>query len=312
MDYRKKLFAVVSGLHTDELKQEIMDLLRGNAEEQLICLYDPDADLRLYEAADGDLHARLRGRVEGRDVYVLQEMGSEPWKDLAAVCIAAACAKRNKASRVTAVIPVWTTGRHGNPCPGESDILGSSGLAAGMLRSGSVDRLVTMTPAPVMLTSAYPVQVEVPDISEALKEHLTGYLRKTPILLADEPDSFSFAEQLGRKTGWQVALCWFRENGHFYLPNIGDAETVICTNRFHSRLTVLAKDLIDHGIRIAGCFSPQIARPEMISDDVYKLFGCFLTLDRRSGCVAETLPTGKIIVNWIIRDRTEDREKTDK
>lgn len=303
MNFIKKHYVLTEGLHSGAMRDRILKWVNECQYENPWVTFD-DAEIKAFSTLSGDVHTYSHHDLTATDAYIIQEMGDDPWQDLAAICISAQALKSSNARSVTAIVPVWKLGWHGKSGLQNPDGTGSQKLTAGMLASSGVDRLVTLTPLPDMFSPLYPVKVEVPDILQHLPEQFRNNRRTDMMIVADEPDAFPYAEMLGRKTGFPVVQCSQIKDRRFLIPDMYPYDVLLFTNRFSSRLLNIAKPIAEHGSHIL-CYAPRIEHHEELSEDVYRYIEFFITLDPACHEPIQVLPVDQIMAEWMIADRLE-------
>lgn len=295
MNSIKIQFLLAEGLHSADLRQNILNRMERGTDNNALNYFDA-TEIRSFSTLSGDVHTYCHHDLTEKDTYIIQEMGDNPWQDLAAVCVSAQSLKSRNAHRVTAIIPVWKLGWH---CEGglrNPDVLGSHRLTAEMLASSGVDRLVTFTPLPDMFSALYPVRVETPDISQELIRRTRWNTSDTAVIIADEIDAVPYAGYIASKTGWPAYGLYVI--GNFIYPDFREKNVLIFTNRFNSSLVNIAGNVAEHGSRVI-CYAPRIERLEEITR---QYFESIITLDSDYAEYAEVLPVDKLITDWLITD----------
>lgn len=303
MNFTKKHYVLAEGLHSGALRENILKWLSKCQYEIPQQTFDK-TEVKSFTTLSGDVHTSSQHDLTAKDTYIIQEIGDDPWQDLASICISAQALMSRNARSVTAIVPVWKLGWHGKGGLKNPNVTGSHQLTAGMLATSGVDRLVTLTPLPDMFSPLYPVKVEVPDISQHLIERFRCNRPTDMMIIVDEPDAVPYAEMLGHITGLPVVQCSQLKDWSYLIPDIHAYDVLLFTNRFSSRLLGIARPIAEHGSRIV-CYAPRIERPEELSESVFQYIESFITLDPAYHEPFQVLPVGQIMAEWIIKDRIE-------
>lgn len=322
MNYGEKRFVLAEGLHSGVLRQKILKWVKQSTDNKIMDYFD-DTNLRSFSTRSGDVLSCCYHDVKGKDAYIIQKMGDNPWQDLAALCESSQLLKSRKTDSVTAIVPVWKLGGQGRGGLKNPEEMGSHRLTAEMIAASGVDRLVTFTPTPEMFSSLYPVKVEIPDISQELLRRTHWNTENPALIIADEADAVSYAGLLGSKIGWPVIQCSSLVITSFMNPDFRGKDILIFTRKFDGSLYNSARELAVYGSHVS-CYAPRIesngdldAMREFVWSIVESdpdsqplsewkkdaVFEFFITLDSDYAERVDVLPVDRLIADWLIKDR---------
>ena len=296
-------FYIVSDTDFRKLKNDIVGEL-AIREELFSQKYLLDEDINILITKAGDIHVYQNDSFHGRDVYFLHDMGNEPWKDLAVICVAAEDIRKHGAGSVSVIVPEWKLGHHDMGMPYLKDRTGSQGLVAAMLKESSIDRLVTLTPTVDMLNDMYPVQVETPDISKLIEKDMKRSSDTLSLIVSIESDVLPLALNLSQRMGWDYALCQTRADGSHVSADVYGRDVLLYTHHISDRLSNIISMLKREHCESINCYIPWVEDEEKLSkyaEDVN-----FITLDRCSYSLST--PMEDILAIWILRDRQKKQE----
>lgn len=315
MTFQNKHFIIIPGLRSEQLTEKVKEVLLfsnpENEDQRQLEMRYGSGSIKIKVTKTGDIEAGVTGKICGEDVYILQEMNENPWQELAALCIAAETAKQNGARTVTGIVPVWKLGRYACNTL-HTQAMDSTRLTARMLSDSGVDQLVTLTPTQEMQSSLYPVQVDVPDASDAFARVIRNDIgeRGIPIVLADSPESLAQTQRISQLFGWDADLAWHQKDGWHIGSDYRGRDIVIVSSHVRSSLPELANYLVSSGCGSLCCYAPCIEDPYQVKTERYSFFPVIITPDTvpADSLLQEyihSLPIDQILVQWLCRDRLD-------
>lgn len=305
-----KFITLVGGLHSKELCREISIWIEGiDVEVAMHRLLDKDILLRT--TGSGDVTAYKHDAFGTNEhVFLIQEMGSDPWQDLAAICTASQQMKKQGVGRVTAVVPVWKLGHHGAGIPWLSDRSGTQKLVADILRCCGLDRLATLTPTVDMLSGNYPIEVAQIDHSKKLAQMLSESEIDHPVVLTDEEGVLPLAQSMAYRLGWGSGFCRIGKYETLSSEDVCDRDVLLYTHLYTDRLCKAADDLLRRHCKSVSCYIPWLENPEHTLDGLISLPLTLITAESAYKGPAIRLPVEEIVAGWILQDRSESCNRT--
>jgi ribose-phosphate pyrophosphokinase len=142
---------------------------------------------------DGESYIRLEGNVQDEHVVVVQTTGAPQERRLMQLAFMAAAAKRNKARKVTAVVPYLAYARQDKIfLPGENV---SIETVAQMLKAAGVDALVTVNVHSESALSRFPFPAKTLSAISLLAEYFVQKGCKKAFALAPDKGAMYIAQQ---------------------------------------------------------------------------------------------------------------------
>lgn len=217
---------IFSGSSNPELTKKICDYL--NLSEGLL-------DLKRF--SDGEIWAKFKENIRGRDVYIVQST-MPPAENLMELLILLDAAKRSSATRVTAVIPYFGYARQDRK--DQPRVAVTAKLVADIISTAGADRVITMDLHAAQIQGFFDIPL---DHLYASPIYTDEFKNKTENLVVVSPDAggIKIARSYAKRLKTELVLIDKRR------PNHNKAEVMNVIGEVEGKNILIVDDLIDTG-----------------------------------------------------------------
>ncbi len=217
---------IFSGSSNPELTKKICDYL--NLSEGLL-------DLKRF--SDGEIWAKFKENIRGRDVYIVQST-MPPAENLMELLILLDAAKRSSASRVTAVIPYFGYARQDRK--DQPRVAITAKLVADIISTAGADRVITMDLHAAQIQGFFDIPL---DHLYASPIYTDEFKNKSENLVVVSPDAggIKIARSYAKRLKTELVLIDKRR------PNHNKAEVMNVIGEVEEKNILIVDDLIDTG-----------------------------------------------------------------
>jgi len=225
---------IFSGSSNPELTNKICNYL--NVSEGL---------LELKRFSDGEIWAKFKENIRGRDVYIVQST-MPPAENLMELLILLDAAKRSSATRVTAVIPYFGYARQDRK--DQPRVAVTAKLVADIISKAGADRVITMDLHAAQIQGFFDIPL---DHLYASPIYTDEFKNKSDNLVVVSPDAggIKMARSYAKRLKASLVLLDKRR------PNHNKAEVMNIIGDVEGKNILLVDDLIDTG----GTFVAAVA-----------------------------------------------------
>jgi ribose-phosphate pyrophosphokinase len=184
-------------------------LLHGHASPGLAADLAQELGLPLGRCAlerfpDGELAVEVLEPVRGREVLLVQALGSPVGEHLLELALLADAAHRSGATQVTAVVPYLGYARQDRRETGREPL--GARVVAELMAAGRVDRVVLLDPHHRSVEGCFPQPVEHATCLPDLAAYLAPHLLPGTVLVSPDLGAVKRAETFARLLGLPVAV----------------------------------------------------------------------------------------------------------
>ncbi len=226
---------IFSGSSNPELTRKICDYL--NLTEGL---------LELKRFSDGEIWAKYKENIRGRDVYIVQST-MPPAENLMELLILLDAAKRSSARRVTAVIPYFGYARQDRK--DQPRVAVTAKLVADIITKAGADRVITMDLHAAQIQGFFDIPLDhlyaSPIFTEVFKEKRYDNL----VIVSPDVGGIKIARSYAKRLKAGLVLIDKRR------PNHNKAEVMNIIGDVDGKDILLVDDLIDTGGTFAAAIS---------------------------------------------------------
>lgn len=217
---------IFSGSSNPELTKKICDYL--NLTEGLL-------DLKRF--SDGEIWAKFKENIRGRDVYIIQST-MPPAENLMELLILLDAAKRSSATRVTAVIPYFGYARQDRK--DQPRVAVTAKLVADIISTAGADRVITMDLHAAQIQGFFDIPL---DHLYASPIYTDEFKNKSENLVVVSPDAggIKIARSYAKRLKTELVLIDKRR------PNHNTAEVMNVIGEVEGKNILIVDDLIDTG-----------------------------------------------------------------
>ncbi len=230
---------IFSGSSNPELTKKICDYL--NLTEGL---------LELKRFSDGEIWAKFKENIRGRDVYIVQST-MPPAENLMELLILLDAAKRSSATRVTAVIPYFGYARQDRK--DQPRVAVTAKLVADIISKAGADRVITMDLHAAQIQGFFDIPL---DHLYASPIYTDEFKNKNDNLVVVSPDAggIKIARSYAKRLKAGLVLIDKRR------PNHNQAEVMNIIGDVEGKNVLLVDDLIDTGGTFVAAISAMKKR----------------------------------------------------
>jgi ribose-phosphate pyrophosphokinase len=230
---------IFSGSSNPELTKKICDYL--NLTEGL---------LELKRFSDGEIWAKFKENIRGRDVYIVQST-MPPAENLMELLILLDAAKRSSATRVTAVIPYFGYARQDRK--DQPRVAVTAKLVADIISKAGADRVITMDLHAAQIQGFFDIPL---DHLYASPIYTDEFKNKNDNLVVVSPDAggIKIARSYAKRLKAGLVLIDKRR------PNHNKAEVMNIIGDVEGKNVLLVDDLIDTGGTFVAAISAMKKR----------------------------------------------------
>ncbi|VAX23276.1 Ribose-phosphate pyrophosphokinase [hydrothermal vent metagenome] len=226
---------IFSGSSNPELTKKICDYL--NLTEGL---------LELKRFSDGEIWAKYKENIRGRDVYIVQST-MPPAENLMELLILLDAAKRSSARRVTAVIPYFGYARQDRK--DQPRVAVTAKMVADIITKAGADRVITMDLHAAQIQGFFDIPLDhlyaSPIFTEVFKEKRYENL----VIVSPDVGGIKIARSYAKRLKAGLVLIDKRR------PNHNKAEVMNIIGDVDGKDILLVDDLIDTGGTFAAAIS---------------------------------------------------------
>ena len=217
---------IFSGSSNPELTKKICDYLNLNM-----------GLLELKRFSDGEIWAKFKENIRGRDVYIVQST-MPPAENLMELLILLDAAKRSSATRVTAVIPYFGYARQDRK--DQPRVAVTAKLIADIISKAGADRVITMDLHAAQIQGFFDIPL---DHLYASPIYTDEFKDKSENLAVVSPDAggIKIARSYAKRLKAELVLIDKRR------PNHNQAEVMNVIGEVEGKNILIVDDLIDTG-----------------------------------------------------------------
>ncbi len=217
---------IFSGSSNPELTKKICDYLNLN-----------EGLLELKRFSDGEIWAKFKENIRGRDVYIIQST-MPPAENLMELLILLDAAKRSSATRVTAVIPYFGYARQDRK--DQPRVAVTAKLIADIISKAGADRVITMDLHAAQIQGFFDIPL---DHLYASPIYTDEFKDKSENLAVVSPDAggIKIARSYAKRLKAELVLIDKRR------PNHNQAEVMNVIGEVEGKNILIVDDLIDTG-----------------------------------------------------------------
>ena len=217
---------IFSGSSNPELTKKICDYLNLN-----------EGLLELKRFSDGEIWAKFKENIRGRDVYIIQST-MPPAENLMELLILLDAAKRSSATRVTAVIPYFGYARQDRK--DQPRVAVTAKLVADIISKAGADRVITMDLHAAQIQGFFDIPL---DHLYASPIYTDEFKDKSKNLVVVSPDAggIKIARSYAKRLKAELVLIDKRR------PNHNQAEVMNVIGEVEGKNILIVDDLIDTG-----------------------------------------------------------------
>lgn len=217
---------IFSGSSNPELTKKICDYLNLN-----------EGLLELKRFSDGEIWAKFKENIRGRDVYIVQST-MPPAENLMELLILLDAAKRSSATRVTAVIPYFGYARQDRK--DQPRVAVTAKLIADIISKAGADRVITMDLHAAQIQGFFDIPL---DHLYASPIYTDEFKDKSENLAVVSPDAggIKIARSYAKRLKAELVLIDKRR------PNHNQAEVMNVIGEVEGKNILIVDDLIDTG-----------------------------------------------------------------
>ncbi len=217
---------IFSGSSNPELTKKICDYLNLN-----------EGLLELKRFSDGEIWAKFKENIRGRDVYIIQST-MPPAENLMELLILLDAAKRSSATRVTAVIPYFGYARQDRK--DQPRVAVTAKLIADIISKAGADRVITMDLHAAQIQGFFDIPL---DHLYASPIYTDEFKDKSENLAVVSPDAggIKIARSYAKRLKAELVLIDKRR------PNHNQVEVMNVIGKVEGKNILIVDDLIDTG-----------------------------------------------------------------
>ena len=217
---------IFSGSSNPELTKKICDYLNLN-----------EGLLELKRFSDGEIWAKFKENIRGRDVYIIQST-MPPAENLMELLILLDAAKRSSATRVTAVIPYFGYARQDRK--DQPRVAVTAKMIADIISKAGADRVITMDLHAAQIQGFFDIPL---DHLYASPIYTDEFKNKSENLVVVSPDAggIKIARSYAKRLKAELVLIDKRR------PNHNQAEVMNVIGEVDGKNILIVDDLIDTG-----------------------------------------------------------------
>ncbi len=217
---------IFSGSSNPELTKKICDYLNLN-----------EGLLELKRFSDGEIWAKFKENIRGRDVYIVQST-MPPAENLMELLILLDAAKRSSATRVTAVIPYFGYARQDRK--DQPRVAITAKLIADIISKAGADRVITMDLHAAQIQGFFDIPL---DHLYASPIYTDEFKDKSENLVVVSPDAggIKIARSYAKRLKAELVLIDKRR------PNHNQVEVMNVIGKVEGKNILIVDDLIDTG-----------------------------------------------------------------
>lgn len=201
--------------------------------------------LELKRFSDGEIWAKFKENIRGRDVYIVQST-MPPAENLMELLILLDAAKRSSATRVTAVIPYFGYARQDRK--DQPRVAVTAKLVADIISKAGADRVITMDLHAAQIQGFFDIPL---DHLYASPIYTDEFKNKSENLVVVSPDAggIKIARSYAKRLKTELVLIDKRR------PNHNKAEVMNVIGEVEGKNILIVDDLIDTGGTFAAAIS---------------------------------------------------------
>ena len=217
---------IFSGSSNPELTKKICDYLNLN-----------EGLLELKRFSDGEIWAKFKENIRGRDLYIVQST-MPPAENLMELLILLDAAKRSSATRITAVIPYFGYARQDRK--DQPRVAVTAKLVADIISKAGADRVITMDLHAAQIQGFFDIPL---DHLYASPIYTDEFKNKSENLVVVSPDAggIKIARSYAKRLKAELVLIDKRR------PNHNQAEVMNVIGEVEGKNILIVDDLIDTG-----------------------------------------------------------------
>jgi ribose-phosphate pyrophosphokinase len=239
--------------------------------------------------ADGEIYIRIKGKVRGDDVYIIQSLAAPVNDNLMELLILIDALKRASVGRINLICPYLCYSRQDRKAESREPI--TAKLMADLISVAGANRLVTVDLHADQIQGFYNIPVDhfvsYPLFAKYVKKH---YGRKNLVVVSPDIGGTKRANKLADLLGLNIAIIDKVRREH------NKSEVVAVVGEVKDKVAVIIDDIIDTGgsmVRAAEAIKAMGAR-EVIICATHAMLSGEAAVNLQNSCVSKVLLTDTV------------------
>jgi len=225
---------LIAGSASQDLAKKVSDLLKI-----------PLTGIEDKRFVNGEIYIRVKSKVRGDDVYVIQSLAGQVNDNLMELLILIDALKRSSAGRINLICPMLCYSRQDRKAESREPI--TAKLVADLLSVAGADRLVTVDLHADQIQGFYDIPVDhfvgYPFFAKYIKKH---YSKKDLVIVSPDIGGVKRANKLADLLGLKIAIIDKIRREH------NKSEVMHLVGEVKGKIAVIIDDIIDTGGSIAN------------------------------------------------------------